>query len=157
VFEAPSYAGTGSDGTVYTLSAESARAGLANTDIVHLRGASLAMLKPDGAAFAALAPTAQFSIAGMVVTVDGSTAVSSNDGLRGTVGDAVIDVLRKTLVARGGADLSLGDGTDLKADAMTYDGEAGMWTFVGNVSLKFAETPGETAYAEDGPTAGAPP
>src|SRR5687767_4424224 len=85
VFEAPSYAGTGSDGTVYTLSAESAKAGLSNTDVVHLRGASLSMLKPAGAAFAALAPTAQFSIASQVVTVEGSTSVSSNDGLRGTV------------------------------------------------------------------------
>jgi lipopolysaccharide export system protein LptC len=157
VFEAPSYAGTGSDGTAYTLSAESAKAGLSDTDVVHLRGAALSMLKPDGASFAAQAPTAQFSIASQVVTVHGSTAVSSNDGLKGTVGDTVVDVLRETLVARGGADLTFGDGTDLKADALTYDGATGIWTFVGNVSLTFAETPGETAYAERGATADASP
>ena len=62
VFEAPSYTGTGTDGTAYSLGAESARAGLRNTDLVELQGAALSMKKPDGMQFAAHAATAQFSI-----------------------------------------------------------------------------------------------
>jgi lipopolysaccharide export system protein LptC len=156
VFEAPSYAGTGSDGTAYELAAESARAGLSNADIVHLRGASVSMRKPDGSAFAAFAPTAQLSIASQVVTV-GGMELSSNGGLSGTLGEAVIDVLHETLTAPGGAELIFGDGTGLRADAMTYDGATGMWTFTGQVKLSFAETPGERAYWAPGELAEAAP
>jgi lipopolysaccharide export system protein LptC len=157
VFEAPSYAGTGSDGTAYELAAESARAGLRNTDMVHLKGASVSMRKADGSAFAAFAPTAQLSIASQVVTVDGSMELSSNGGLKGTVGDAVIDVLHETLTAPGGADLTFGDGTDLSAEGMTYDGATGLWTFTGQVKLRFEETPGESAYRTQDEAAEAAP
>jgi lipopolysaccharide export system protein LptC len=157
VFEAPSYAGTGSDGTAYELAAESARAGLGNTDIVHLKGASVSMRKRDGAVFAAFAPTAQFSIASQVVTIGGGMELSSNGGLKGTIEDAVIDVLHETLTAPGGVDLTFGDGTDLRADVMTYDGAAGIWTFSGQVKLRFEETPGESTYPAQGDVAeGAP-
>ena len=146
VFEAPSYTGTGSDGTAYTLRAESARAGLRNTDLVQLQEASLSMLKPDGMQFAARAATAEFSIKSQVVTVEGNTEVSSNNGLSGTVEDAVIDVLKETLTAPGGADLTFSNGSTLTSDTMAFDGANQLWTFSGHVKLNFAETPGESDY-----------
>src|SRR5688572_21634874 len=135
VFEAPSYTGTGSDGTAYTLGAESARAGLRNTDLVQLPEASLSMLKPDGMQFAARAATAEFSIKSQVVTVEGSTEVTSNNGLSGTVEDAVIDVLKETLTAGGGADLTFSNGSTLTSDTMAFDGTRQLWTFSGCVKL----------------------
>jgi lipopolysaccharide export system protein LptC len=146
VFEAPSYTGTGSDGTAYTLGAESARAGLRNTDLVELQGASLSMLKPDGMQFAARAATADFSIRSQVVTVEGSTEVSSSNGLSGTVEDAVIDVLKETLTAPGGAALTFANGSTLTSETMAFDGTKQLWTFSGRVKLNIAETPGESDY-----------
>jgi lipopolysaccharide export system protein LptC len=146
VFEAPSYTGTGADGTAYTLGAESARAGLRNTDLVQLQEASMSMLKPDGTQFAAQAATAQFSIKSQVVTVEGSTAISSNNGLSGTVEDAVVDVLKETLTAPGGADLTFANGSTLTSDMMAFDGTTQLWTFTGRVKLNFSETPGESDY-----------
>ncbi len=150
VFEAPSYTGTGTDGTAYTLGAESARAGLHNTDLVQLQGAALSMLKPDGIQFAARAATAEFSIRSQVVTVEGSTSVSSNNGLSGTVKNAVVDVLKETLVAPGGADLTFANGSRLTSDTMAFDGAKKLWTFNGRVKLNFAETPGESTYQASG-------
>jgi lipopolysaccharide export system protein LptC len=146
VFEAPSYTGTGTDGTAYSLGAESARAGLRNTDLVELQGAALSMLKPDGMQFAARAATAQFSMRSQVVTVEGSTVVSSNSGLSGTVKDAVVDVLKETLIAPGGAELTFANGSTLSSDTMAFDGTRRLWTFNGRVKLNFAETPGESIY-----------
>jgi hypothetical protein len=154
VFEAPSYTGTGSDGTAYTLAAESASAGLRSTDLVELKGASLSMLTPAGLEFTAEAPVALFSVKTQMLTVSGDTAIASSTGLVGTLGDAVIDVLNERLSAPGGADLTFGNGTTLRADAMAYDGTTRSWTFAGRVKLTFSRTPGETAYREGGELTG---
>lgn len=149
VFETPSYAGTGGDGTAYALSASSARASLSNTDIIHLNDAALTMEQPGGQEFSAIAEAARFSISGQQMTVDGTTTITSNSGLTGTLEDATINVVKESLDAPGGAVIDLGDGTRLESTGMSYKGEDRLWTFTG-VRLVFDDTPGAGTYAPEG-------
>jgi hypothetical protein len=154
VVEAPTYAGVGTDGTRYTLSAATARAAFGNTDLIDLTGAAFRMTQPGGEVIAADADLAELMVSSQVVTVDGPMRINTASGISGIVGDAVVDIDGESLVAPGGADLAFDDGTTLEAATMTYDGAAGLWSFTG-VTLEIAETPGEAEYAAQqvpGPT-----
>src|SRR5690606_38784349 len=55
VVDAPAYAGVGGDGSVYEVTAQSARTALGNSDLVYLTGASFTLTQPSGTRFGATA------------------------------------------------------------------------------------------------------
>lgn len=146
VVEAPVYAGVGGDGSVYEVRAERAHTALGNTDLVYLSGVSFSLTQPSGTRFEAAADAAELRVPDQVVSVAGTTRVSSSNGLSGVVGDAVVDVRGERLVATGGADLAFGEAATIRADAMSYDGRTQVWRFTRAI-LEFSSTPGEEAYA----------
>jgi lipopolysaccharide export system protein LptC len=144
VVEAPSYEGTGADGSRYSMSAESARAAIGNPDMINLTGAGFTLSQPDGSSFSARAAKASLRVSDQLVIAEGATEVKGSSGVNGTVDNATVDVLRERLVA-GKADLSFDGGTRLEADTMSYDGKSKMWIF-SNATLMFNTTPGATEY-----------
>jgi hypothetical protein len=129
VVDAPNYSGIGAGGAAYTVTAGSARAAIGNTDLIHLNQATFEMVEPDGSSFGAVADKAQVEVAAQIVTVDGVMGVDGTNGLSGTVADARIDLIAEQLVSKGAADLSFANGTRVKADSMTFDSRAQVWTF----------------------------
>lgn len=151
VVEAPSYEGTGIDGSRYAMSAESARAAIGNPDLINLSGAAFSLFQVDGNAFNARAEKASLRVSDQLVIADGPTHVKGDSGVSGTVDNATVDILGERLVA-GKADLSFAGGTTLEADTMSYDGKSKVWTF-SNATLMFNTTPGEADYAPPLPVA----
>lgn len=152
VVDAPTYSGVGGDGSVYEVQAESAHTALGNTDLVYLTKASFSLTQPSGTRFEAAADEARLHVPEQVVSVAGTTTVSSSNGLSGTVGNAVVDVPHERLVATGGADLTFGEAATIKADEMSYDGKAQVWRFTRAI-VNFSSTPGEEAYGKKPETA----
>lgn len=146
VVDSPSYAGVGTDGTTYRVEAASARAGLGDTDLIHMTGARFTMTQVEGSAFVADAESAQMRLSRQMITVSGLTRLSGDSGVAGTVADAQIDIDGQSLVSDGPADLAFSNGATLKAERMAYDGNAQVWTF-SRVSLVLPSMPGEESYA----------
>jgi lipopolysaccharide export system protein LptC len=143
VVETPSYSGVGADGTVYTVGARAARAAIGNTDLIHLTGALFSLKETSGATFSAEAEAAQLRLSEQIVLVDGITRVVGSNGTSGTVEAVEVEVPSERMKSRGRADLTFAGGSTLKADTMSYDGKAQVWTF-DNVTLHLTQTPGET-------------
>lgn len=143
VVGAPVYSGTGTDGTTYAVRAATARTSFTNIDAIDLTDAVFDMVRPaDAPSFTARAHRSRLTLSSQVVTVDGVTDVEGSDGLAGTVVDAVLDVEAETLDSSGAVDLTLPDGTNVKAATMSYDGKTQIWTFR-RATVLLDTTPGE--------------
>jgi lipopolysaccharide export system protein LptC len=129
VVDAPAYSGVGAGGTVYEVAAGSARAAIGDTDLIHLTDATFEMVQPSGTSFSASAPEAQIRVSSQLVDVAGTTTVSGNNGLSGTVVDAHIDLIAEKLVSDGAADLTFSGGSHVRAARMTFDNKLRVWTF----------------------------
>jgi lipopolysaccharide export system protein LptC len=146
VVATPSYSGVGTDGTVYTVGADSAKAAIGNTDLIHLYGATFSLKQPTGASFAARADTASLRLSDQIVSVTGITSVEGSNGMSGTVRDAELEVATETMKSGGEVDFTFAGGSTLKADSMSYDGEGQRWNF-NKVELYLTGTPGESELA----------
>ncbi len=142
VVATPSYSGVGVDGTVYTVGADSAKAAIGNTDLIHLSGATFNLKQPTGSTFAAKADSASLKLSEQIVTVTGITSVEGSNGMTGTVRDAELEVATETMKSSGEVDFSFAGGSTLKAATMSYDGRGQRWNF-SKVTLHLTGTPGE--------------
>lgn len=141
VVEAPVYTGASGDGSVYAVSAASARTSFGNADRIDLTDAVFRLEQPSGSTFEARGAVAQVHVAEEVVVVDGTAYVEGTDGLSGTVESPEVDVGRESMFSKGAVDLTLKD-ANVTADSMSYDGTTGRWTFHG-ATLVISSTPGE--------------
>lgn len=141
VVDTPHVTSTNADGTRYAVAARTARIGITDAEQVTMSDAQFSMQPLKGASLTASAPEAELAIAAQVVTVATVLDIESSDGMAGTMQDVVADMLNWQLTASGPVDISLSDGSRLKADAMHYDGRAGTWHFE-RVTLTLTGTPG---------------
>lgn len=145
--EAPIFSGIGADGSVYAVSAATARSLFGDPDRLDLANPSLRLTQLDGIVFNATSAAAHMDLATQHVTVDGAMAVESTSGLVGTVWKSTMDVAREQLVATGGADLAFGEDATIKAETMRYDGEKRLWFFE-RATVTLTELPGADAPVE---------
>jgi lipopolysaccharide export system protein LptC len=143
VVEAPAYSGVGAGGTVYEVAAGSARAAINDTDLIHLSKATFSMQQPSGTGFTAAADDAQIRVSSQKVDVSGTTTVSGSNGLAGTVVDAHIDLIAEQMVSDGAADLTFAGGSRVRAESMTFDNKARVWTF-NRATLTMPAMPGSS-------------
>lgn len=130
VVDTPHLSSTAADGTLYAASAVSAKVSTSKVDVVELTDAEITMTPPDGKLnYTALAPAAQLQLGDQKVLVAGPMQISSTDGMQGTLNDVIADVLNSRMIGNGPVHIRFGDGSVLDADAMTYDGDADLFTF----------------------------
>ena len=98
---------------------------------------------PTGTTTKAVAAAAQLQTTDQLLDVAGTTTIDSNNGLRGTLDEVFLDMMKWTMVAGGKVDMTLPDGTTILADSMTYDRNKQFYSFK-NVTLTLPSTPGET-------------
>ena len=145
VVEAPVYAGTGTDGTTYAVSAASARTAFGRFDVIGLTDAVFTMVQGrDATRFTARAAAARLQMTDQTVVVDGTAHVEGSDGMHGTLLDATLDVDAETLQSAGAVDLTFSTGANIKAANMHYDGTTRRWRFERAV-VDLPATPGEAA------------
>lgn len=145
VVEAPVYRGAGGDGSVYSLSAATARTSIGNTDLIDLTDAVFALDQPGGTRYEAHGARAQLHVSDETIVVDGIANIEGTDGLSGTIVDAEVDVGGESMHSKGAVDITLRD-ANVKAASMSYDGATGRWTFHG-ATLHLEATPGEEPVA----------
>lgn len=143
VVEAPVYSGTGTDGTIYAVSAATARTAFGRFDVIGLTDAAFTMVQgSDGTRFTARAAAASLQMTDQTVVVDGPAHVEGSDGMHGTLLDATLDVDAESLRSAGPVDLTFSTGTSIKAASMHYDGATQRWSFE-RATVELPATPGE--------------
>jgi len=143
VVETPQLTSTGQDGTLFSVTAETAKVSVTQRDIIDMTNASLTMTPPEGTAMSAKSATAQFQTSNQLLNVPGTTYVSGSDGLEGTVDGIFADLMNWTMTASGKVHVKLKDGSILDAGGMSYDHKAGLYSF-SDVTVNLMMTPGET-------------
>jgi lipopolysaccharide export system protein LptC len=149
VVETPQLTSTGEDGTVFALSALSAKVSIVQSDMVDLIEAKLTSATPDGIETTAIADAAQLQTTDQLLDVPGTTAINSTNGFFGTLDGVFLDIMNWTMVASGKVDLTLPDGMRIESVGMTFDRDKHLTTFTDvTVTLPMTEddeaTPGET-------------
>jgi hypothetical protein len=89
----------------------------------------LRMQTASGKVTTATAAAARLDTDAQVLTADTTLSLSDTDGLSGTMDGVVADVLNELVTASGSVDVTMGDGTRIKAGSLRYDGAARFWTF----------------------------
>jgi hypothetical protein len=143
VVETPELTSTTEDGTVYALSALSAKVSVIQTDMVDMVKAMFTATAPTGAVMKATADAAQLQTTDQLLDVPGTAYIEGTDGLKGTMDAVFLDLMNWTLAAGGKVDLTLADGTHIESDSMTYDRKLRRTTFT-NVTLTLPMMPGDT-------------
>lgn len=143
VVETPQLTSTGQDGTLFSVTAATAKVSVTQRDIIDMTDASLTMTPPEGTAMSARSDTAQFQTSNQLLNVPGTTYVSGTDGLEGTVDGIFADLMNWTMTASGKVHVKLKDGSTLDAKGMSYDHKAGLYSF-SDVTVNLQMTPGET-------------
>nr|WP_295885685.1 hypothetical protein [uncultured Devosia sp.] len=144
--ETPEYSGVLDDGTAYRVSATSARAAVDATDRIGLSDAALTMVKPDGVTIVVETPTAVLDTTTQIVEIPGRAQVGNSLGTSGVLRGTVFDYVAQRLTGRGPVDLVYADGTQIKADGLTYDAAALVWTFT-RATVTLPDTPGANQTA----------
>lgn len=149
VVETPELSSTAEDGSVYALSALTARVSPTRNDIVDMVEPQFSLTQPSALVLTATADEARLQTGDQLLDVPGTTTVASTDGMAGTLDAMFVDLMNWTMVAGGKVDLSLADGTRIQADGMTYDRKKKLYTFT-RVTLDLPMTPGSNpASAEE--------
>lgn len=143
VVETPKLTSMGEDGTLYALSARSAKVAPTQSDLIDMEDAVFTMTPPSGAAMAAEAAAARFQTNDQLLDVPGIAHVTSTDGLDGTLEAVFADLMNWKMVASGAVDIKLPGGSSIVSDGMTYDRATGIYTFK-DVTVTLIATPGET-------------
>ncbi|MBN9308125.1 hypothetical protein [Devosia sp.] len=142
VVETPQLTSTGQDGTVFSVTAQSARVSVTQRDIIDMAEARLTMAPSKGATVTATAAAAQFQTSNQLLSVPGTTRVQGTDGLAGTVDGIFADLMQWTMTASGKVHLSMPDGATLDAGGMSYDHKTRLYSFK-DVTVNLTMTPGE--------------
>lgn len=143
VVETPRLTSTGDDGTLYALSARAAKVAPTQNDLIDMEDAVFTMTPPEGAAMQAEAAAAQFQTNDQLLNVPGIAYVTSSEGLDGTLEGVFADLMNWKMAASGNVDITMPGGSRIVSDGMTYDREAGIYTFK-NAKVTLIATPGET-------------
>jgi lipopolysaccharide export system protein LptC len=140
--DAPEYSGILQDGSAYRVSADTARASAARTDIIDLNKANLVLNRQDGVQFQADAATAQLDSTNQLVMVEGVADIGDTRGMTGTLTNSVFDWNAQVLTTNGPVVINQADGTTVVAEGLVYDAGAVIWTFTRSV-VTLPSTPGE--------------
>ena len=141
VVDTPELTSTTEDGSIYALSALTARVSPTQSDLVDMVEPKFSVTQPTASVMTATALDARLQTSSQLLDVPGTTTVASTDGLAGTLDAMFIDLMNWTMVAGGKVDLTLPDGTRIQADGMTYDRDKKLYTF-SRVTLDLPMTPG---------------
>lgn len=139
--EAPEYSGVLSNGTVFRVSATSARAAPNQTHLITLSRAGLTMTKPDGVQINVNADHAVLDTMAETVTIKDLAYVEDSTGTSGIIADSVFNYDQQTLVSEGAVDLEYADGTILSGEGLFYDLPTAIWTFT-KTDVTLPRTPG---------------
>lgn len=142
--EAPEYAGVLEDGSHYRVVAETARAATSRTDLIDLINAQVVLNRIDGVQLQADAISAQLDTTNQLTLVEGVAEIADSTGTTGTLVDSVFDWGRQVLTSEGAVAIDYADGTTVRAEGLTYDADAVVWTFRRSV-VTLPATPGEDA------------
>ncbi|HVY52410.1 MAG TPA: hypothetical protein VHA07_12725 [Devosia sp.] len=140
VVETPQYSEMGTDGTRYLVVARDARTPLLSPGVIEMTEPRLSMMRPGRSPLHATGASATVSTDEHAASVPGVVAVTSDDGLFGTLHDVHADMRRQLTTAKGPIDLTFPDGSHLTADAMQVDGSTQLWTF-SNATLVVPDLP----------------
>jgi lipopolysaccharide export system protein LptC len=147
VVDTPQLTSTGDDGTVFALSAVSAKVSIVQSDMVELAAAKLTATTPDGTHTEATAAAAQLQTTDQLLDVPGTTTIESTSGFHGTLDGVFLDIMKWTMVASGRVDLTLPDGTRVESVGMTFDRDKHLTTFT-DVTVTLPTLPGDDAAAQ---------
>ncbi len=142
VVETPQLTSTGQDGTLFSVTAETAKVSAAQRDIIDMTRASLTMSPREGATMKAEADGAQFQTSNQLLNVPGTTRVTGTDGLEGSLDGIFADLMNYTMTAGGPVHIKLPDGSTLDSNGMSYDHKSGLYSFK-DVTVNLLTTPGE--------------
>jgi hypothetical protein len=140
VVETPGYTATGDDGTLYRMSAATARAALDRPEQLLLHFPSLVAGQPAETQYFATAADATLDTASQKLIVPGVTELSSDDGMSGTVAGLTADLAVKTLHSDGAVSMLFADGTTLEATGLDFESKGRIWTF-GAATLVLPDLP----------------
>lgn len=143
VVETPSYSATGADGTRYTMEAASARAAINNPDAIALTTTAITLDQPSGSIFTLKASDAELTMSTQQLAIPGVATIAGNDGMHGRLNDAIADLSRRSIVARGKVNIVFGDSSSIDASAMDYNSRTQTWTFT-EATVILPETPGSS-------------
>lgn len=142
--EAPEYAGVFDDGSAYRVWADSARAGLDNSEIIDLSNAYLTINRTSGVEMNIDAEDAILDTNQQTVLIKGLANVTDSTGTRATLFGSTFHGATQILNADGPVDITYADGAKVKAGKMVYDGNAMIWTFSQAV-VTLPDTPGQSS------------
>lgn len=140
--ETPEYAGILVDGSIYRVWAEEAEAAIANTDIITLTNAHVALERPDGVRREASAAIAVLDAVTQQVRIEEGAEIGDSSGTSGHLTDSVFDWASQTLTAKGPVEIDYADGATVRADGLVHDARLNRWTFSKAV-VTLPVTPGE--------------
>jgi hypothetical protein len=140
VVETPGYTAAGDDGTLYRMSAATARAALDHADQLLLHIPALVAGRPGETQYFATAADATLDTGSQMLTVPGVTNISSDDGMSGTIAGLTADLTAKTLHSDGTVSMLFADGTTLEATGLAFESEGRVWTF-GAATLVLPDLP----------------
>jgi len=129
VIDVPRYDGVMADGSVYSVSAQSASASLSAVDVVQLIQAEATLHQPGGRVLSARADAGTLHMSEQQVAIAGKATIYDSFGTTGWINDSLVDWPRQTLAAAGPAHFEFNDGAVLDAVAMRYDAGQEVWTF----------------------------
>lgn len=141
IVDAPRLSSMLPDGTVLTLSAGAASASLLSADRIALADPRLTMAGPDAPTLMVEAAKADLDTTAQLLDVPGITGFTSMDGMSGEAAGLVADLAAET-ASSGTVNLTMADGTTLRAETMSYDHKVQLWTF-GRVIVSMPFTPGD--------------
>jgi hypothetical protein len=146
--DAPEYSGLLDDGSAYRVSADAAEARLASTDLIDLTAAALAVEKPDGTTFSALADEATIDTTHQLVLIEREAEVEQSTGTTGRFVDSVFDWQAQRLTVTGDVAIDYADGATVRAGELVYEVQRQLWTF-SRVTVTLPDTPGPRDKTEN--------
>ncbi len=149
VVEAPEYAGMLEDGSAYRVWAGSARAARESTELVDLSDAQLVVDRIDGVQMQVDAAQAQLDTHAQLTIVPGPADIADTTGTVGTLTNSVFDWEAQILTTTGGVVIDYADGSGVRAEGLTYDAGAMVWTFSRAV-VTLPATPGDDSGSGSG-------
>jgi lipopolysaccharide export system protein LptC len=147
--DTPSYSGTMDNGTVYKVSAASARTSVTDLNVINMQDAILLLTKPDGSQMTARAAAGSFETLTQVMTVPGTAIISDSDGNAGTLDKVTVSLPGQTLVAEGPVWITMGSGMTIKAEGLDYTAKDALWKFRGRSTVTLPQTPGDDDDSQD--------
>lgn len=149
---APEYVGVMEDGSAYRVSAETAHASMAQSDMIDLTNAKVVVNRADGVQLTADAARAVLDTTNRQIVVEGTTDIADSTGTTGTLENSVFDWEKQVLTTNGPVAIDYADGSSVRALGLIYDAKTAGWTFASS-TVTLPETPGDYSSGTTAPTA----